>query len=165
MQLIFTSLLYLTIGHFSQLHVQVQLHLISESHRLLVKDICRLLLIIFTLLFFGVTLWLSLNPAKIVDRVGKILSPAIIILLLALLVMVIVNQWVQLESPQDDYASGAFMKGFTEGYNTMDALASLVFGIIVINAIRSMGVTSKRGILTATANQVLLQLHSLQLFM
>ena len=43
------------------------------------------------------------------------------------------------------------MKGFTEGYNTMDALASLVFGIIVINVIRSMGVTSKRGILAATA--------------
>lgn len=43
------------------------------------------------------------------------------------------------------------MKGFTEGYNTMDALASLVFGIIVINAIRSMGVNSTRGILGATA--------------
>jgi LIVCS family branched-chain amino acid:cation transporter len=42
------------------------------------------------------------------------------------------------------------MKGFTEGYNTMDALASLVFGIIVINTIRKMGVTSKRGILLAT---------------
>ena len=54
-------------------------------------------------------------------------------------------------SPQGAYASGAFMKGFTEGYNTMDALASLVFGIIVINVIRSMGVTNKRGILAATA--------------
>ena len=41
------------------------------------------------------------------------------------------------------------MTGFTEGYNTMDALASLVFGIIVITAIRSMGVTSTKGIITS----------------
>src|SRR5699024_5225553 len=44
----------------------------------------------------------------------------------------------------------AFVTGFLEGYNTMDALASLVFGIIVINAIRAMGVTTKKGILTTT---------------
>src|SRR5699024_10572421 len=56
-----------------------------------------------------------------------------------------------IEAPQEAYMNGAFMKGFTEGYNTMDALASLVFGIIVINAVRSMGVTSTRGVLVATA--------------
>lgn len=56
-----------------------------------------------------------------------------------------------IESPQAAYGTGAFLTGFTEGYNTMDALASLVFGIIVINAIRSMGVTSRKGILAATA--------------
>ena len=61
------------------------------------------------------------------------------------------------------------MKGFTEGYNTMDALASLVFGIIVINAIRAMGVTNKRGILKATAkiwcccNGISLRLFMLEL--
>lgn len=92
-----------------------------------------------------------MNPAKIVDNVGKILSPGIIILLLILLAMVVVKPMGAIGSPQDAYASGAFMKGFTEGYNTMDALASLVFGIIVINVIRSMGVTSKQGILAATA--------------
>ncbi|MBO1914122.1 branched-chain amino acid transport system II carrier protein, partial [Microvirga sp. 3-52] len=108
-------------------------------------------LMIFTLIFFGVTLWLSLNPAKIVDRIGKYLSPGIIILLLVMLVMVIVNPMGAIGSPQDTYISGPFMKGFTEGYNTMDALASLVFGIIVINAIRAMGVTNKREILVATA--------------
>jgi LIVCS family branched-chain amino acid:cation transporter len=102
------------------------------------------------LLFFGVTIWISLNPAKIVDRVGKILSPGIVILLAALLVMVIVKPMGAIGSPQGVYASGAFMKGFTEGYNTMDALASLVFGIIVINAIRALGVSSIRGVLSAT---------------
>ena len=65
--------------------------------------------------------------------------------------MVIVKPMGAIGSPQDDYINGPFMKGFTEGYNTMDALASLVFGIIVIKAIRAMGVTNKHDILKATA--------------
>jgi len=65
--------------------------------------------------------------------------------------MVVVKPMGVIGSPQGAYASGAFMKGFTEGYNTMDALASLVFGILVINVIRSMGVTNKIDILAATA--------------
>lgn len=36
---------------------------------------------------------------------------------------------------------GPFFAGFLEGYNTMDALASLAFGIVVINVIRGLGVT------------------------
>src|SRR5699024_12738200 len=43
-----------------------------------------------------------------------------------------------------------FATGFIEGYNTMDALASLVFGIIIINAVSQMGVKSRKGILSAT---------------
>lgn len=148
---IFTSLLYLTIGPFFAAPRTGAVAFDVGISPFISEDYTQIALIIFTLLFFGVTLWLTLNPAKLVDRVGKILSPAIIILLLVLLVMVVVKPMGSIESPQDAYASGAFMKGFTEGYNTMDALASLVFGIIVINVIRSMGVTTKKGIIAATA--------------
>ncbi|WP_449622668.1 branched-chain amino acid transport system II carrier protein [Robertmurraya sp. Marseille-Q9965] len=146
----FTALLYLTIGPFfatprtGTVAYDIGISpFVSESYT-------QIGLIIFTVLFFGITLWLSLNPAKIVDNVGKILSPGIIILLFVLLVMVLVNPMGSIESPQEAYANGAFAKGFIEGYNTMDALASLVFGNIVINAIRGMGVTSKKEILSAT---------------
>lgn len=148
---IFTSLLYLTIGPFFAAPRTGAVAFDIGIAPFVGEAYMQIALIIFTLLFFGLTLWLSLNPAKIVDRIGKILSPAIIILLLVLLTMVIVKPMGSIGSPQEAYASGAFMKGFTEGYNTMDALASLVFGIIVINVIRSMGVTNKRGILAATA--------------
>ncbi len=148
---IFTSVLYLTIGPFfaaprtGAVAFDVSIApFIQENHM-------QIATIIFTLLFFGVSLWLSLNPTKIVDRIGKILSPAIIILLIVLLTFVVINPMGTIELPQSNYITGAFMTGFTEGYNTMDALASLVFGIIVINAIRAMGVTSKKGILIATA--------------
>lgn len=149
--IIFTSLLYLTIGPFFAAPRTGAVAFDIGISPFISEDSMKIALGIFTFLFFAVTLWLSLNPTKIVDRVGKILSPGIIILLLFLLVMVVVKPMGAIQSPQEAYASGAFVKGFTEGYNTMDALASLVFGIIVINVIQSMGITSKAGILAATA--------------
>lgn len=149
--IIFTSLLYLTIGPFFAAPRTGAVAFDVGISPFIGEEYTQISLIIFTLLFFGVTLWLTLNPAKLVDRVGKILSPAIIVLLLVLLVMVVIKPMGAIGSPQGAYASGAFMKGFTEGYNTMDALASLVFGILVINVIRSMGVTNKIAILAATA--------------
>lgn len=148
---IFTSLLYLTIGPFFAAPRTGAVAYDIGIAPFIGESFGQVGLFVFTLVFFIVTLWFSLNPAKLVDHVGKILSPAIIVLIFLLLVMVIVKPLGSIEAPQAAYANGAFMKGFMEGYNTMDALASLVFGIIVINSIRAMGVTSTRGILLASA--------------
>lgn len=147
---IFTSLLYLTIGPFFATPRTGTVAYDIGIAPFVSEGSAQMGLFIFTLVFFGVTVWLSLNPAKIVDRVGRFLSPAIIVLLAVLLIMVIVKPMGAIEAPQEAYANGAFVKGFLEGYNTMDALASLVFGIIVINAIRAMGITAKNEILSAT---------------
>ena len=53
-------------------------------------------------------------------------------------------------APIGSYIDNAFFKGFQEGYLTMDTLASFVFGIIVINAIKANGITTKGGIAKAT---------------
>lgn len=148
---VFTSLLYLTIGPFFALPRTGAVSFEIGILPFMSQDNAQIGLLIFTILFFGLTLLLSLNPTKIVDNVGKYLSPGIIIGLFFLLIFVIIKPMGSFEAPQGNYVSNAFMTGFTEGYNTMDALASLVFGIIVIQAIRSMGVTSTKGILVATA--------------
>ncbi|WP_066319635.1 branched-chain amino acid transport system II carrier protein [Bacillus sp. FJAT-29814] len=148
---VFTSLLYLTIGPFFAAPRTGAVAFDIGIAPFLSEGGGQIGLLIFSFLFFAVTMWLSLNPAKLVDRIGKVLSPAIIILIFVLLVMVIVKPMGEIGAPQEAYANGAFVKGFMEGYNTMDALASLVFGIIVIQAIREMGITSTRGILTASA--------------
>lgn len=147
---LFTALLYLTIGPFfaaprtGAVAFDIAITPFVEESQMQIASI------IFTLFFFGIVLWLSLNPAKIVDRIGKILSPVIIILLVALLIVVIVKPMGTIGQPGPTYASGALLKGFTEGYNTMDALGALVYGIIIINVIRAMGVTTRKGILSAT---------------
>lgn len=146
----FTSLLYLTIGPFFAIPRTATVAYDIGIMPYVNENLVQIGLLVFSLLFFIVTLWFSLNPAKLVDRIGKMLAPGIIILLALLLVLAFIKPIGEIGAPQEAYASGALAKGFLEGYNTMDALASLVFGIIVINAVRAMGVTTKREILSAT---------------
>ena len=98
-------------------------------------------LLIYTIVFFVIVGCLSLNPSKIVDRVGKIMTPVLLIAILILLVAAFVNPIDKAMAPIGDYIDNSFFKGFQEGYLTMDTLASLVFGIIVINAIKAKGIT------------------------
>ena len=91
-----------------------------------------------------------LNPSKIVDRVGKVMTPILLICLLIVLVATIINPLDKPMAPIGSYVDNAFFKGFQEGYLTMDTLASFVFGIIVINAIKAKGITAKAGIAKAT---------------
>lgn len=147
---VFTSLLYLTIGPFFAIPRTATVAFDIGISPYVSESFVSGGLLIFSILFFVVTLWFSLNPAKLVDRVGKLLAPGIIILLSFLLVFSFIQPIGSIGAPEASYMSGAFMKGFLEGYNTMDALASLVFGIIVINAVRAMGITSKKEILSAT---------------
>lgn len=139
----FTALLYLTIGPFfaaprtGTVAYEVGIApFVGEAHG-------QLGLFIFTLLFFAIAFLFSMFPAKLVDNVGKILAPLLVVLLAVLLVAALVNPMGEMSTPQEAYQSGAFTNGFLEGYNTMDALASLVFGIIIIGVIRGMGVHSK----------------------
>lgn len=95
-------------------------------------------LFIFTAIYFAIALWLSLNPSKMVDRIGSILTP---ILLIAIIALVVKAYFLLSGNPEvltsakkmDD----AFAKGILEGYFTMDALASLAFSVIVLNAIKT----------------------------
>lgn len=103
-------------------------------------------LFIYTIAFFGVTYWLALNPGKMVDRVGKLLTPVLLLTLAILLVKTFISPLGLPQAPTGAYQSSAFFEGFKEGYLTMDTLASIVFGIIVINAIKSKGVTGTKEI-------------------
>ncbi|KRM71331.1 branched-chain amino acid transport system II carrier protein [Lacticaseibacillus brantae] len=98
-------------------------------------------LFIYALLFFGVAWWFSRKPSKIMDYVGKFLTPAFLIALGALLIMALVKPLGHGQAAHGVYATAPLVNGFTAGYFTMDALAALAFGIIVVNAIKQLGVT------------------------
>lgn len=142
----FTALLYLTIGPFFAAPRTGTVAFEIGITPFVAEENLQLGLLIFTIIFFAVTLLFSLFPAKLVDNIGKILSPALVILLAILLFIALFNPMGNIQAPEEAYQSGAFVNGFLEGYNTMDALSSLVFGIIIISVIRSLGITSKEQI-------------------
>ncbi|MBU9714663.1 branched-chain amino acid transport system II carrier protein [Evansella tamaricis] len=107
-------------------------------------------LLVFTFLFFTTSYWLSLNPSKLVGRIGKILTPIIVVILAVLTITGTMNPMGSLNSPTPDYHKLAFFKGFHEGYYTMDAIAALVFGIIVIQRLKENGVVSSKSIMKKT---------------
>ena len=82
------------------------------------------------------------QAGKILTHVGKILTPIFLVLLAVLVIAALVNPTAAISTleAQGTYESNAFFTGFLEGYNTMDALACLAFGIVVINVIRGLGV-------------------------
>ncbi|GAA0322572.1 branched-chain amino acid transport system II carrier protein [Bacillus carboniphilus] len=148
---LFTSILYLTIGPFFAAPRTGTVAFEVGIAPFVPEESQQLGLFIFTIMFFVIALLFSLNPGKLVQNVGKVLAPALVILMSILLIVAYFNPMGQIEAPQEAYQSGAFMKGFLEGYNTMDALASLVFGIIVLKTIRSMGITTRKEVISATA--------------
>ncbi|SFS94648.1 branched-chain amino acid transport system II carrier protein [Sphingobacterium wenxiniae] len=97
---------------------------------------------IWTSIAFFVVTWLfSIVPSKVVDLVGNILTPLLLVLLTILLVVGIVNP---IELPKEGELStmGSFTLGFTEGYQTLDVLASVIFAGIIITAAKSKGYNS-----------------------
>lgn len=108
-------------------------------------------LLIFSLVYFAVSCLFALNPSKIVDIVGKVLTPVLLIAILILIVFAIVHPMGEIQAPTAKYQTGAFFTGFKEGYLTMDTLASCIFGIIVVDSITHAGVKEKRHVLATCA--------------
>lgn len=110
---------------------------------------------IFLALFFGISLWLSISPQKLVNRIGNILTPALLLVIFLLIVKSFITPLGGYAVPQGEYvtAGGAVLQGFLDGYNTMDALASVVFAILVIDFVRLSGATS-RVVVTKTVMEV-----------
>ncbi|KML07436.1 branched-chain amino acid transport system II carrier protein [Rossellomorea marisflavi] len=148
----FTVILYLAIGPFFGIPrtgtVTYEISVLPFLPEGLTDS--RMPMIIFSLIFFSLTAWLSLNPSKLVDRIGKILTPSLLIILAVLVVKSIVTPMGKLGTPMEAYQDGPLFKGFIEGYLTMDTIAALVFGIVVINSIKDHGITSKASISAIT---------------
>ncbi|MGG5737386.1 branched-chain amino acid transport system II carrier protein [Bacillus cereus group sp. IBL03679] len=108
------------------------------------------ILLLYTFVYFSITFYLSLNPSKLVDRIGKYLTPLLLSMIGIIIIKAISSPIGSVSNPTDLYQKAPFFKGFTEGFLTMDALAALVFGVIVINAIKEKGVTNEKAIAKST---------------
>ena len=89
---------------------------------------------IYLICYFGIVILFSLKANKVIERVGKILTP---ILLLLLFLIIVKGIFFSGLSIKPDIYPHAFKRGFLEGYQTMDTIASIAYAGIILKAIKS----------------------------
>ena len=141
----FTCLLYLTIGPLFAIPRCATVSFTTGVVPMLLDPSKEwLALLIFSAIFFAFVLFFSLRPGKITVWIGKIINPIFLLFLAVLVIAALTNPGASIAAvePVEAYATGtsSFFSSFIEGYGTMDAIAGLAFGIVVVDVIRRMGV-------------------------
>ena len=103
----------------------------------------RLPLFIFSAVYFLFAYIIAINPSKLMDRVGKVLTPMFAMLIIILIIVGNLN-FHTVNAGEMSGSMEALKKGFFEGYNTLDALASVSFCLIATSSIKTFGFSSKK---------------------
>lgn len=137
--------LYLAIGPFFAIPRTATTSYEVGIAPLLPSNMTGLGLIIFTVLYFVSAYLISLNPSKILDRIGRILTPVFAILIIILIILGVIKYGATVpQTASTEYAKAAFGAGFLEGYNTLDALASVAFSVIAVQTLNQLGFSNKK---------------------
>lgn len=139
----FTCLLYLTIGPFFAIPRCATTSFTAGVRPLLGTQLSeQTMLLLFSLIFFALVFVFSIRPGSITLWIGKIINPLFLLFLGVLIVTALLHPSIEVSAavPDASYQNGAFFSALSQGYETMDAIAGLAFGIVVISVIRQMGV-------------------------
>ncbi|PNZ87993.1 branched-chain amino acid transport system II carrier protein [Staphylococcus devriesei] len=149
---LFTIALYLVIGPFFALP-----RLTTTSYEIAFSPFIspgtgKVILPIFSILFFLVAWFFSKRPSKILDYIGKFLNPVFLVLLGIVVLLAFIRPMGGIGNApvSPDYSNSVLLKGFIDGYNTLDALASLAFGVIIVTTIKKLGITRPNDIAKET---------------
>ena len=148
--IVFTALLYLTIGPLFAIPRAANMPFDIAIKPFVEGDNLQAWLFAYSAAYFALNYYICMNPSKLVDLLGKYLTPILLALILLLFGAGFLFPIGGFVAPSGEYVDHAAAKGFVEGYQTMDALASLAFGIIVINAIKATGVSDEKHLVTST---------------
>lgn len=150
--IIFTAIVYLAIGPFFAMPRTG-----TVSYELGVKPYlsdaltdAHWPLVIFTIVFFGITMFFALKPTKLIDTVGRVLTPALLIVIAALAIKAIITPMDGPGEAVGNYISNPFGEGFKQGYLTMDFLAALIFGIVIVQALKGKNITHRPTVVKTT---------------
>lgn len=142
---LFPVLVYLAIGAFYAVPRTA-----TVSYAMFITPVfgidSQLALVIYSLVFFAISLAICLNPSNIVDTLGKYLTPALVILLFLLVIVSFFKLHGTPAPAVEEYQGAPLVSGFLQGYFTMDSLAGLAFGIILISSLQFKGLTKENGL-------------------
>lgn len=151
----FSTLLYLTIGPLFAVPRCASTSFAVGAVNLINGNSEKLALAVFSFVFFVIVLLFALKPGKIMIWIGKLLNPVFLAVLAILVIAALidpVNSYTAV-TPAAAYETGlsAFFNGFLEGYNTLDALAGLAFGLVVVDVVKKQGIEDPERIASNTA--------------
>ncbi|MEG0592674.1 MAG: branched-chain amino acid transport system II carrier protein [Coprobacillus sp.] len=106
--------------------------------------------VLYSLLFFGIALYMALKPEKLTDRLGKVLCPILLTLILVVFIGSFFADTFQYGEAIGVYKDIPLVQGFLDGYQTMDTIAALNFGIIIALNIQSKGLKDKKMVVSST---------------
>ncbi|MFM2481743.1 branched-chain amino acid transport system II carrier protein [Celerinatantimonas sp. YJH-8] len=101
-------------------------------------------LAVFSIIFFAVAVFFAWSQGKLIDLIGKVLTPALFIGLIILAVTVFLHPLGIPRVASGGYQHHPLSAGFLDGYNTMDTFGSLIFGMLLIDTLRSKGIDELR---------------------
>ncbi|EGO87750.1 branched-chain amino acid transporter, partial [Clostridium botulinum C str. Stockholm] len=148
--IIFTILIYLSIGPCLGIPRAGSLPFEMAVAPFLPKGLISntLALFLYTLIFFLVAYWLCLTPTKLVNRMGKVLTPTLLTLITGIFIASLFKPLGKYGEATAEYITSPLVKGFLDGYLTMDTIAALNFGIVISLAVKEKGVNGKKAIVS-----------------
>ena len=99
--------------------------------------------ILFLLIFFGVSYYFAMNKSNVIDRIGKYLTPILLITLLVIILLAIFQPMGAIGGGLQESGQEAFLSAFLTGYNTGDVGTGIICAGIFIAAFREKGYTGK----------------------
>lgn len=91
---------------------------------------------ITTIIYFAIALFFVLRPTAIVDAIGKVLTPILLVVLVTIITKGMFSPIGEIATVD---VSNVFTSSFKEGYQTMDAIAAVIFASIVISSVHAKG--------------------------
>lgn len=107
-------------------------------------------LLIYSILYFALVGLVAWSPNKIVDRIGRITTPALLVLIATMTLIVKLGPAPQVLEPSGNYTDQPVLTGFLAGYNTLDTLAGLNYGLLIVTALRNLKVKEDNIVSMAT---------------
>ncbi|MDG0842236.1 branched-chain amino acid transport system II carrier protein [Staphylococcus equorum] len=101
-------------------------------------------LIVFSVIFFLIVYFIALYPNRIIDNLGKYLTPILILIIAILCILVIINPEGSIGQASGDYAQTPLVSGILEGYFTMDLVAALAFSVVIVQSFKMNGITDQK---------------------
>lgn len=147
--MIYILILYLTVGPFLAIPRTASTSF-SMAVVPFVSEVKGSYQLVYSILFFGIAMCVALKPEKLTEYLGKKLTPCLLILIFVIFLGCVLHPTKGMGEAVGVYEGKAALQGFFDGYQTLDTLAALNFGMIIAMNIRAKGIKTEKAVVKET---------------